>query len=594
MKLFSFRIRNYRSIVDTDWCDLSPDNITVLIGQNESGKTAILEALHAFDEGEISNDDLRSDDSMPEVICSFELNEKEFNYIFKETFLPIILNKKLKEKKYRINLKRIWKSSEENILELDDHELSQCFEQQLSGFADESAKNILNDFKTESQESQQIIISMTEFIDRIYKEKPLFVLFKDFESLLPDTIDLADIQSKNDKIEGYRGALNFLKIAKLDVIDIEAGDLRIIKSKIESINEEITKGFQEFWHQKIGKEKKIKIEFSLERHKETSGDKAGKPFIAFWISDGKDKLYPKQRSRGVRWFLSFYLQLQASAADEKEASVVYLIDEPGGSLHARAQEDVLKVFDSLKNKLQVIYTTHSPYLIKPDETIYRILAVQRADEENEKSETKVLSVHKLGSASSDTLSPIYTQMGVDFSHQQVIKKTNNVILEEISAFYYFSAFWKLVSAQKEAHFIAATGTSNIPQLANLFLCWGLDFIIVIDDDSSGRRIYNELKKNLYNDDEQRAKEKMIKIKECSGIEDIFNKSDFRKFILKNEHTPYSESNSEYMKNSNLAKPIFALDFMLRVKNGEVNLSDFGSVTQGKIKELMELIESKLT
>ena len=71
IKLISFRIKNFRSIVDTDWQNISPDNITCLIGQNESGKTSILEGLRAFHTGTISEDVLRSDLSMPEITCRF-------------------------------------------------------------------------------------------------------------------------------------------------------------------------------------------------------------------------------------------------------------------------------------------------------------------------------------------------------------------------------------------------------------------------------------------------------------------------------------------------------------------------------------------
>jgi len=71
MKISAFRIRNFRSIVDTGWQNLSPDNITCLIGQNESGKTSVLEGLKAFYGGTISEDVLRSDLSMPEISCRF-------------------------------------------------------------------------------------------------------------------------------------------------------------------------------------------------------------------------------------------------------------------------------------------------------------------------------------------------------------------------------------------------------------------------------------------------------------------------------------------------------------------------------------------
>ncbi|MBM3421550.1 MAG: hypothetical protein FJY11_10500 [Bacteroidetes bacterium] len=50
---------------------MSPDNITCLIGQNESGKTSVLEALSVFHTGQINEDVLRSDLSLPEVSCRF-------------------------------------------------------------------------------------------------------------------------------------------------------------------------------------------------------------------------------------------------------------------------------------------------------------------------------------------------------------------------------------------------------------------------------------------------------------------------------------------------------------------------------------------
>lgn len=592
MKLIAFRIKNFRSIVDTDWCNLSEDNITGLIGQNESGKTAILEALYSFDSENISEDDLRSGSELPEVSCSFSLDETEFNEIFKDRFFPKNLIKKIKSKKYRVNLTRVWETKDSNKLVLEDRELVSFFEYDQNQKETIAQENSTQDEpQQETSQAKQIIITEEEFIKRIYEATPEFVLFEDFGSLLPNTISLENLQSNNEEIEGYWGAKNFMTIAKLDATKM-IGSLRDTKTKIEDTNDLITKGFQEFWRQKIGKGKKIKVEFSLEHYEQSLGDKAGKPYLAFWISDGKDKLYPKQRSRGMRWFLSFYLQLRAGTEEENNTGTIYLIDEPGGSLHVRAQEDVLKVFDSLKGKLQVIYTTHSPFLIKP-ETIYRLLAVQRKDLENDRSETKVFNPHQLGSASADTLSPLYTSMGADFSSQQVIRKKNNVILEEISAYYYFSAFKKLINFKKEVFFLPATGTSNIPQLSYLFLGWGLNFIVVVDDDSSGRQIYNELKRNLFQDDEQKAEKQLIKIRGCRGIEDIFEEADFKKFVLQDESVSYLSPNSDYMKRSGQSKPVTALKFMLRVKNGKVKLRDFTNETQNKIQEITNLIESKL-
>ena len=44
MELIAFRVRMYRGIIDSGWVDVN--NLTVLVGKNESGKTSLLKALH--------------------------------------------------------------------------------------------------------------------------------------------------------------------------------------------------------------------------------------------------------------------------------------------------------------------------------------------------------------------------------------------------------------------------------------------------------------------------------------------------------------------------------------------------------------------
>ena len=46
MKLTRFKIQKYKSILDSDWVNVSSP--TVLVGKNEAGKTSLLKALHKF------------------------------------------------------------------------------------------------------------------------------------------------------------------------------------------------------------------------------------------------------------------------------------------------------------------------------------------------------------------------------------------------------------------------------------------------------------------------------------------------------------------------------------------------------------------
>ena len=45
MKINSFKIDRFRSIKETSWLPFSEDGITAIVGQNESGKSSILDAL---------------------------------------------------------------------------------------------------------------------------------------------------------------------------------------------------------------------------------------------------------------------------------------------------------------------------------------------------------------------------------------------------------------------------------------------------------------------------------------------------------------------------------------------------------------------
>ena len=72
------------------------------------------------------------------------------------------------------------------------------------------------------------------------------------------------------------------------------------------------------------------------------------------------------RSRGFVWFFSF-LAWYSKLRKEGE-NLVLLLDEPGLSLHAKAQSDLLHYFDEeLKPHHQVIYTTHSPFMVNPEQ-----------------------------------------------------------------------------------------------------------------------------------------------------------------------------------------------------------------------------------
>src|SRR5699024_1411238 len=69
-----------------------------------------------------------------------------------------------------------------------------------------------------------------------------------------------------------------------------------------------------------------------------------------------------ERSAGFVWFFSFlsqFKQLKKHAGDS-----IILLDEPGLTLHGKAQADLLRyLVERILPDHQVIYTTHSPFMV---------------------------------------------------------------------------------------------------------------------------------------------------------------------------------------------------------------------------------------
>lgn len=86
-----------------------------------------------------------------------------------------------------------------------------------------------------------------------------------------------------------------------------------------------------------------------------------------WVSDDKrpEEIELEGRSTGLQWFLSFYLVFLVESADAHEGAIL-LLDEPGISLHPLAQRDLSAFFDGLAETNQLIYTSHSPFLVDAD------------------------------------------------------------------------------------------------------------------------------------------------------------------------------------------------------------------------------------
>jgi hypothetical protein len=116
-----------------------------------------------------------------------------------------------------------------------------------------------------------------------------------------------------------------------------------------------------------------------------------------------------QRSRGFRWFFSFYVNFAAHAGKDGEDHTLLLLDEPAMHLHAVGQRDFLNQLAANVNG-QVILATQSPFLVPTDDlscvrtvTISEAGGTQVSNEPTGDSTTMIPIVHALGSEISKAL-----------------------------------------------------------------------------------------------------------------------------------------------------------------------------------------------
>lgn len=573
MRLLSFRIKNFKSIIDTgECCLLKSDNILVLGGQNEAGKSAVLESLSFFRNGPAEDFELlhRRKDENPEVVCKFLLEGEDIENIFTETS-----NEKLKDyfkKNPEISFRR--GNIEEDNFE-DVALTEECRNQLIDFFKEEAKKEIAvageerenlegQENNTEEEKARATNENFNKFEEFLIPEIRKFIFYNSFSDLLPGVFHISDL----DK---HPAVLDFQKVFNINFLDVVKKDERAVSREEMRLNQDASDDLNTYWTQKL--EEGGKYNFTVKIVPKNPLETAST--IEFKIDrDDGDPLFMEQKSTGFRWFSAFNLRLRALGVEESTIkNLVILIDEPGQGLHEKAQRNVKLILEELAKKgAQIIYATHHANLIGVEgEEFTRIRLVSNIKEEGTKVQTVAQFASRADQGSKDTLSPIVTAMGLSVPSALDASRFN-IIVEGISDHYYLSAFKKLLGKEEKLFFLPACGVNNIPNIASVLLGWGYNFKAVFDDDSgSGRKAYNLLKNKFFEKDDDLAHEHIFRIKDCNGIEDVLSTEDFYKFVLEK---PLPVEGSEE-KNSKLAegkKALLARLFLERVNEGKVELS----------------------
>lgn len=190
-----------------------------------------------------------------------------------------------------------------------------------------------------------------------------------------------------------------------------------------------------------------------------------------------------QRSEGFQWLVSFFVVFFAEAMD-KHKNAILLLDEPGMSLHGLKQRDFRGTISRLSEKNQTIYTTHSPFLVGPDE----LDIVKVVEMKNRKEGTKVHTT--ISSSDPAGLLPLQEALGYDLA-QSLFSQQRNLILEGITDYWYLDATANLLRESKDEilndkiALVFANSAGKVVYYATILFAHNLKVAALLDSDSAG-------------------------------------------------------------------------------------------------------------
>ncbi|MBI4094750.1 MAG: AAA family ATPase [Candidatus Liptonbacteria bacterium] len=472
MKLNRVKIKNYKSVAEADFP--VDKNLTSVVGANEHGKTNLLKAIQLLD---FTTPILESDKRISKNPIADKVDETSVIYEFTLTDEDIkALNEKLaaSEKTDDSQTQKTEVASADEIPAEKTEQrkpvsIGKTVELEISYHdGKENYYTVISPEGLGDDQEQAAVDFLQEKL-----EKNIFY-FDTFEDRLNHRIPKAEITGKtNDVTNGLMklAGLNTKEAAIFEDTAV-ARQLRLNGAK------ELTKQLKKLWIQ--GKEDDIEIKLSLSN----DGN-----FLNIDIEDFNTYGDVSTRSRGFLFFLSFILKFK-EYHDGDLKDFIFLIDEPGIFLHPRGQKDLLLYLENLSEFNQMIYTTHSPFMINRLNN-FRVRVVSKDKEKGTQVDVKPY-IHNWKS--------LRASLGMMLA-DSFYYADNNLVVEGPSDRLYLLTLLKTFN---ENRFIKADlnilsiidsgGAPNTPSMCRIVKSEERPYVVLVDSDKSGKRAKNGIVK----------------------------------------------------------------------------------------------------
>lgn len=603
------RVQNYRNIGDSGWVPF--ERVTAMVGRNESGKTAFLNALHKFNaasgetydaQSDFPRDrytrDFRSESAGDWPVCSVRfsvagtlserlkeslgldvlIEEAEFTRDYANrlqwSVSPPIQDDLVPAEELVAALKQFERAarrldSKDPAKQPTDQAEREALVAAATTLAGEAGKweglrgaegaKFLTKVRDQvnklssplsADTIERLLDSVNPLLARaqapskadalfeaLTKALPVFIYFEDYGVLdsaiyLPQFIELKKRAPHDAKVRTIQAMFRHVNLTAEDISAL--GDEQVTHArktggaitddmiqkeerrkeeraiKLNSASIDITQRFQNWW-----KQRRHKIRYHADGQ-----------YFRIWIADDRRpdvEIELESRSKGFQWFFSFYLVFLVES-DDGHKDAVLLLDEPGIHLHPTAQQALIGFFEQLAGKNQIVYTTHSPFLVD-EQHLERVRPVT----ETANGDSKIAVGYWPNDR--DTIFPLQAAAGYAMV-AALFKHKKNVLVEGMGDFYLLHGLSALCAATgreslpSDIYVTPCGGAKVVAPIAALFLGQSVRPLVLLDGDDQGRARRSSLLKELYSGHDQMVLllSETLGVPECE-IEDIVGEEE---------------------------------------------------------------------
>lgn len=501
MKLKLFRVQNFRSFDDSGW--INCQDVTAVAGVNEAGKSNLLKALWKLKPAfQTDNKILHSD-----------LPKDKFEELMDAEELPVFITAKFKlEAKDLSLLKKYFPT----VKPFDNITVKRT----LSG------KYIIDVPVTVPEEKKQ------KLQDFLIKIMPGFVYYSNYGNLdsniyLPQMLSSFNKKGVNALTPAKKRTIKLLLLYVGITPEMLKEDLPLLFSEtkcdrltaaqlfeltkkkeeyqklFDDAGQRLSQEFSEMWRQGD-----YKFEFVFE------GDS-----LKIYVTDSMGNRAPlEERSVGMQWFVSFFLVFSLESKLFYTNSIL-LLDESGMTLHGLAQQDLVHFMEQLAEKNQIVYTTHSSFMI-PTENLNRAKVVYK-DKFGHSMVSDDLKINQ-EQTNKASLLPVKSAVGIEVSKSILSNSDPIIVLTEaeqylLTALKNFLSGKGLIRVQRDVVFVSA-GINGVDGIAQILSEDNSLPKVFLSDKKSVERVYRYLVTNTYKDDE----EKIVLLDDFGSFETLFD------------------------------------------------------------------------